>query len=173
MTLSEHTKHHGLHGHIHQFKLVNTPPNKKVPPVHNLSWCSGCQQFLPITEFTKDCTKWDGLRTYCKICRRKTIKGMQKQKQKEYNKQYYLKHREQLRERHREWGRKWWTEHPEEAREQQRKWRAKNPEHYKAWGREYYQRNREEIRRKHKEYYQKNRYLKGDLTKKNNLVKCS
>ena len=50
--------------------LPAIPPNKKIPPNNNLSWCSGCQDFLSRERFTKNDSKWDGLGSFCRKCKR-------------------------------------------------------------------------------------------------------
>lgn len=32
----------------------------------NTKWCGHCRQWLPVSEFQRNCTKPDGLQTFCK-----------------------------------------------------------------------------------------------------------
>lgn len=42
----------------------------KVPPSDDMAWCSSCKQFLPKTNFHKAEGRWNGVRVYCKKCRK-------------------------------------------------------------------------------------------------------
>jgi len=46
---------------------------KKIGP-EGTSWCSGCQDFLDIKEFSICRNRWNGLDLYCKPCKRKQSK---------------------------------------------------------------------------------------------------
>jgi hypothetical protein len=43
---------------------------RKVGP-EGTAWCSNCQDFLPVDSFHKQSNRWNGLKDYCKECRRK------------------------------------------------------------------------------------------------------
>jgi len=70
MTRSEHTKYHMKKGDLYSVKN-NIFLNRKISPNDELAWCSGCQKFLPKSEFTKDSDRWNGLDTYCKKCKKR------------------------------------------------------------------------------------------------------
>jgi hypothetical protein len=42
--------------------------NRKNAP-EGKSWCAGCQDFLDLTNFWSDSSKWNGLSIYCKLCK--------------------------------------------------------------------------------------------------------
>ena len=32
-------------------------------------WCTGCMEYLPVEQFARDTSRWDGLYHYCRKCR--------------------------------------------------------------------------------------------------------
>ena len=81
-----------------------------------LKYCSGCKRLLPISNFTNNITKVDGLENWCKSCRAKKAEKYSQTKQgqetnkkackKYYNTDYgYIAHKRKQtkRKRHMNW----------------------------------------------------------------------
>lgn len=51
-------------------KRCNRPhKNHRIIPPEGMSWCSGCQKFLPLNEFQKHSKRWSGLQSECRSCK--------------------------------------------------------------------------------------------------------
>ncbi len=59
--------------------------------------CSTCKGWLPLSEFSKDKTMWDGLHPQCKECN-KQYRENNKEKAQQYRKQYYKNNKELIRQ---------------------------------------------------------------------------
>ena len=88
--------------------------------------CSTCKQVKPLTEFTLDASKPDGLKHGCKECCAA------------YQRAYNEKHSERIAKRYAEYCRK----NVEKIREKGRKYRAARPGIGRKWNAEWRERNR-------------------------------
>jgi len=61
-------------------------------------WCGSCKRWLPLSEFSKDKKRWDGLRDQCKQCRKQYYEN-NKEKKKQYRKQYRKNKREIIKQK--------------------------------------------------------------------------
>lgn len=76
------------------------------------AWCTRCKQFLPLERFYGNCTRWDGLDSFCGICRL------------QYGRNHYRAHREEALTRIH----KYYEGHREEVAVYEREWREAHPE---------------------------------------------
>lgn len=76
--------------------------------------CSACGQLKPESEFSKDKTKADGLRSQCKEC------------DKQYAKQYHLANREKKLER----SKQYYAANHDKERKRHKRYREAHPEQY-------------------------------------------
>jgi len=109
--------------------------------------CSTCKIEKELSEFIKDNTKKDGLKTQCKSCTkqwRENNKDYYKE-WKEKNKDYYKEWRENNKEKNKK--------KTENNKEKNKKKRENNKEKIKEYRKEYYQNNKEKL----KEYYKNNK----------------
>lgn len=68
--------------------------------------CSKCKQEKPISEFGKNKKRKDGLKVYCKECRKKNgslYYSKNKESINEKHKKHYHKNKESINERHKKW----------------------------------------------------------------------
>lgn len=77
-------------------------------------WCYKCKQWKPLSEFSKDKTKKDGLQRMCKGCQN----------------QYYTANREHMLERQKQYN--------ADNAERLKQWRDDNAEHIKQYKKQYY-----------------------------------
>lgn len=108
----------------------------------------GCGKQKPISEFSKDKSRKDGLCPYCKDCKKENY---QKNKKKILNnkKEYYKKNKSIIKH-------------------QANQYRDKNKEKIKINGDIYYQKNRKNILQKKRQYWVDN---KSELLKKKNVYR--
>ena len=88
--------------------------------------CPKCERVLPITEFSKNKSKKDGLQRYCKQCQKAynaTYCQANKEAIKEYKAQYYQNNKEAIAHKNGEWRAKhptynaeWYTTHKDEKK---------------------------------------------------------
>src|SRR5690606_34163900 len=78
--------------------------------------CPGCGITRPSSEWTRDSTKRDGLRSHCKPCMRAES----------------AKYRAANPEKLREYNRRWYKANSDKAREYSRRWREANPDRVRA-----------------------------------------
>lgn len=98
-----------------------------------LKKCNKCEVERLISEYTKDCTKSDGLRTICKLCSKKKY-----QENREYeiqrSKEYQKKNREEVLRKKLIHAKKYFVKHHEKIKNYQRNYkfnRRKNDELFK------------------------------------------
>lgn len=113
--------------------------------------CPKCDRVLPITQFSEDKSKKDGLRSYCKECAKaynsdyyqankdailkqqaeyyQASKEAILKKQAEYHREYYAKNKDAIRKQQAEYRKS----HRDDERKRKAEWRAKNNEKYKAY----------------------------------------
>ena len=46
----------------------------KVLHIEGYAWCRECRKYLPVENFNKDRSRWNGLQSYCKECNKKLAK---------------------------------------------------------------------------------------------------
>ena len=109
--------------------------------------CGICHEIKPVSEFSKDKSKTDGLVTKCKKCHKKyckdnaeKIKEQRKQyrkdnakKVKERQKQYYENNAEKVKERQKQY----YENNAEKIKEYNKQYRKDNAEHYKQYNKQY------------------------------------
>ena len=86
-------------------------------------------RFLPLTSFSKNKRKPDGIETICKQCKYEVHRAWREQNQqkvKEYSKEYH---------------RQWYEDHKEEKLVKNAKWKEDNKDHYKQSERNRYERD--------------------------------
>ena len=106
-------------------------------------WCGSCKIYLPIENFGKSKSTWDGLRPTCKECLHKQVIS-NKERITEYNKKYW----QQTKDVQKEKSKQWREENKEKVKENMKKWLENNKE-YKA-------QKDKEYRESHKEQYKEN-----------------
>jgi len=90
-------------------------------------FCGKCKENLPASAFYKDKSKWDGLASQCKACR-KAYKEANREEIAEYDKAYYEANHEKRKEQKRA---NYWVNR-EREKERSRTYRKANPEIRKA-----------------------------------------
>jgi 5-methylcytosine-specific restriction endonuclease McrA len=112
-----------------------------------MKYCRRCDRCKPITEFSKDSSKGDGLRAYCKECMRVSYK------------QYYSKNLEKVlgatsyyKKQHRDW-----------YKQYNAKYKEVNREILKGKNRIYYQENREKVLRRTKKWSKNNPRIRATI----------
>ena len=117
-----------------------------------LKTCSNCKTEKPLTEFSKDRSKKDGTRNYCKCCA------------KARNKAYYEANREKEKARKKAWReanpekiKAWREANREKIRAREKAWQEANREKEKARKKAYYEANREKVKDRVKAYREANR----------------
>lgn len=102
--------------------------------------CNNCKNTLPVSFFSKDRNKKDGLRTICKPCTGEKTKARYAANS-DALKAYAIKWRKENKEKVEQYKR----ENAELLREKQRQKRAKNPEKVYEEGRRYYETNAKRV----------------------------
>lgn len=102
----------------------------------NTKICSRCGRELPISEFSKDKTKKDGLHTCCKQCR-KQYYAEHREDILEKQKQYNTEHREDRLEYGKQYSKQYRAEHRENILEYKKQYRAEHREEILEYGKQY------------------------------------
>jgi 5-methylcytosine-specific restriction endonuclease McrA len=90
--------------------------------------CCLCRELKPFTEFHKQADNTDGLRAFCKACKRERGRAdylQNREKRLTTIKAYH----EQNKDRIRPYVKNWHQTHPDRVREIKKKWAEANPEH--------------------------------------------
>lgn len=115
--------------------------------------CSKCGRELPISEFSKDKSKKDGLQAYCKECN----KQYREEHKEEYQKQYKAEYKEEYTEYRKQYQKQWYAEHKEEQAKYQKQYREEHKEEYteyqKQYQKQWYTEHKEERLEYQKQYY--------------------
>jgi hypothetical protein len=107
--------------------------------------CSKCGEVKPVSEFSKDKSRKDGLQRQCKSC----VKQYN-QDHREEKKQYYQDHREERKQYNRQYN----QDHKEEKRQYHKQYNQDYKEKIKQYNKQYNQDHREERKQYHKQYNQ-------------------
>jgi hypothetical protein len=106
--------------------------------------CSKCGEVKPVSEFSKDKNRKDGLQSQCKSCDKQYYQDHREEK-KQYDKQYRQDHREEKKQ--------YYQDHKEKIKQYDNQYYQDHREERKQYHRQYYQDHREE----NKQYYQDHR----------------
>lgn len=88
--------------------------------------CKKCGRELPLSDFSKDKSKKDGLNTCCKECRKK------------YSKQWYAENREKKAEYMKQYNKQYYAENREAILEYKKQYQAENKETILEYKKQYY-----------------------------------
>ena len=117
-------------------------------------YCNKCGRTLPRTEFSKDSSKKDGLRSYCKACAKEQQKAW-REKNPEKVREYHKAYREENREKRRECKKAHYENNREKYLEYQKARRENNPEKERERHKSYREKNPEKVREQQKAYRKK------------------
>ena len=128
--------------------------------------CNICHKVKPVSEFSKNKSKIDGLQLKCKECTKqydKKYKEENKDKLSEHSKQYYEDNKErineyqkQYRENNKEKSKQYYEDNKEKRKQYQKQYAKDNAEHIKEYKKEYSIKNKDKIRKYKREHYEKN-----------------
>lgn len=146
--------------------------------------CSKCRIEQPISNFSRNRSKKDGLCNWCKECTKEMHREYYKKNKEKVNaknNKYRLEHQDKIKklqadwyqrnlEKMREEHRRYSREHKEERRAYAKKYNSRpetkelkrryyqaNKEHRREYSRRYREKNREHIRKRQREYYRANK----------------
>lgn len=122
--------------------------------------CNKCGRELPISEFSKNKSKKDGLQSHCKECGKHYYKQWyteNKEALAERKKQYYTENKEARKQ----YSKQYYTEHADERKQYKKQWYTKNKEAISEYRKQWYTENKERI----KQYYQENKEAMAEYQK--------
>lgn len=96
--------------------------------MENTKKCSKCGNELPLSEFSKDKSRKDGLQPWCKECK-KQWRADNAEARKQYDKQYNAEHAEARKQ----YNKQYHAEHRDEHIERMKQWYADNAERLKQY----------------------------------------
>ncbi len=114
--------------------------------------CSKCHEVKSVSEFYKDKSQKDGVKTMCKDCKKQYQKQNYKQnadKIKEYKKEYRKQNIDKIKEHDKQY----YKQNKDKRREYNAEWRKQNADKLA----EYRKQNADKIKEQHAEYYQQNK----------------
>ena len=120
--------------------------------------CTCCHEIKPISEFSKDKSKTDGLVTKCKECNKKSSKQYYEnnaEKVKEHKKQYSKQYRKDNAEKIKEYNKQYYKDNAESIKESKKQYYKDNAERIGEKQNQYYKDNTESILKQQKEHYTK------------------
>jgi len=122
--------------------------------------CTKCKLEKDKSEFSKDKSRKDGFRSYCKQCAKeyrennknkmKEYRENNKDKTKEYQKEYYENNKDKIAEYQKEW----YENNKDKRKEYGKEWYENNKDKRKEYGKEYYENNKDKRKEYGKEYYE-------------------
>jgi hypothetical protein len=113
----------------------------------HLKKCTTCGEIKPVTMFTKDKSKRDGLCSRCAACR-KRYRDAHKKEEKAYNKKYRNENKDVLKENRK----KYCEDHPDEVKACGKKYREEHKEQIKINKKRYNDAHKEEGKKRCKLY---------------------
>lgn len=105
--------------------------------------CSCCHKVKPVSEFTKNKSKIDGLKLKCRECVKEYNKEYCKN-HKEYHKEYYKNNAERIKEYAKEYNKEYKKNNAESIKKYHKEYYKGEAKHYKEYYKKYYQRNAQE-----------------------------
>ena len=139
---------------------------KRVKRIHNeegvlvAKECSKCHEIKFVSEFSKDRSKADGLRSKCKQCEKELCKQWRKdnpESDKKRSKRWHENNPEYIKE----YMKQQYKNNKEYYKERSKRWRENNPE----YGKQYYRNNKERRKEYHKQWYKNNKEHKKEYDK--------
>ena len=143
--------------------------------------CSCCHKVKPVSEFSKNKSKIDGLQLKCKECTKqydKKYKEENKDRLSEQSKQYYEDNKERIneyqkqyrennkekikkqskhyRENNKDRRKQYYENNKDRIKERQKQYAKDNAEHIKEYKKEYAIKNKDKIKKYKREHYEKN-----------------
>jgi hypothetical protein len=121
--------------------------------------CSKCGEVKPVSEFSKDKNRKDGLQSQCKSCV-KQYNQDHKEERKQYNRQYRQDHKEerkQYNQDHREEKKQYNQDHREEIKQYHKQYNQDYKEKIKQYHKQYNQDHKEERKQYNRQYNQDHR----------------
>lgn len=140
--------------------ILDAPKGMKV--------CRKCDQILKIENFGRSKQNKDGLKSYCKSCKRAESK-----KWRDKNKKKCKKYRESIKDKQVEYNKKYRVENKNKIAKKKEKYVAKNKEAIAVQKKIWYEKNKQRILEEKKTYYEENKekiiareqmYLKNSIT---------
>jgi len=130
--------------------------------------CSKCGEVKPVSEFSKDKNRKDGLQRQCKSCAKQYYQDHReenkqynqdyREEKKQYHRQYYQDHKEERKQYHRQYK----QDHREEKKQYDKQYNQDHKEERKQYNRQYKQDHREEKKQYRRQY--ENKKYKTDTT---------
>ena len=131
--------------------------------------CNTCRETRPISSFSKDRAKADGLQYQCKLCAKERNRRYREQNRDELL-EYQRQYREQNRDELLEYQRQYREQNSDAVQEAKRRYNEQNSDAVRERNRQYREQNKDEVREYQRRYYEQNKAEISDYNRRYNAA---